>query len=204
MERQRSTHEVEWYNLDVGSTEESDTRNRTRRAILSAAAAVLARNRAATLPDIAEAAGVGRTTLHRYFPDRDTLIRAAVEDSVQAVEQAVAEAQIDSGSPPEALQRLVMAYLHVGDRLVFLFNDPHVMRGYGVEKPEEPAPDPVLDLIERGQQGGFFDGEVSPQWIQQALWALVYTGVDQVDSGKLPRHGAATTVIRTLERGIRP
>jgi AcrR family transcriptional regulator len=190
--------------LGVGSTEESDTRNRTRRAILSAAAAVLARNRAATLPEIAEAAGVGRTTLHRYFPDRDTLIRAAVEDSVQAVEKAVAEAQIDMGSPPEALQRLVMAYLHVGERLVFLFNDPHVMRGYGVEKPEEPGPDPVLDLIERGQQDGSFDAEVSPQWIQQVVWALVYTGIDQVDSGKLPRHGAATTVIRSLERGIRP
>jgi AcrR family transcriptional regulator len=32
---------------------------------------VLARDPTATLADIAQAAGVGRSTLHRYFADRD-------------------------------------------------------------------------------------------------------------------------------------
>jgi AcrR family transcriptional regulator len=176
---------------------------RTRSAILTAAASVLARDRAATLPEIAKAAGVGRTTLHRYFPDRDTLIKAAVEDSVEAIGEATIEARLDQGTPAEALHRLVTAYLHVGDRLVFLFNDPHIMRGYGVEQPEEPSSaDPVLDLITRGQREGVFDGSVSPQWIQHVLWALVYTGIDEVDKGAMSRHGVAATVIRTLERGI--
>ncbi|MBP2321040.1 AcrR family transcriptional regulator [Kibdelosporangium banguiense] len=178
------------------------TRSRTRQAILSAAASVLAQNRAATLPEIAEAAGVGRTTLHRYFPDRDALINAAVADSMAAIEQAVAEARIDDGSPLEAVRRLVTAYLHVGDRLVFLFNDPHVMRGYGVEAGADPGPDPVLDLIQRGQAEGVFDTEVSPQWIRHVLWALVYTGIDEVGNGTMSRHGVASTVMRTLERGI--
>ncbi|RSM71491.1 TetR/AcrR family transcriptional regulator [Kibdelosporangium aridum] len=176
---------------------------RTRSAILTAAASVLARDRTATLPEIAKAAGVGRTTVHRYFPDRDTLIKAAVEDSVEVIGQAIAEAQVDEGTSVAALHRLVTAYLHVGDRLVFLFNDPHIMRGYGVEQPEEPlSTDPVLDLIVRGQQEGAFDGHVSPQWIQHVLWALVYTGIDEVNKGNMSRHGVAATVIRTLERGI--
>ncbi|MET0134101.1 MAG: TetR/AcrR family transcriptional regulator [Kibdelosporangium sp.] len=184
---------------------ESQTRSRTRRAILAAAASVLAQNRSATLPEVAEAAGVGRTTLHRYFPDRDALINAAVQDSVQAIDDAVTEARLDEGSPLEAMRRLVMAYLHVGDRLVFLFNDPHVMRGYGVENTGEPPDaDPVAALIGRGQEAGLFDPELSPQWIQHVLWALVYTGIEEISNGTLSRHGAAATVTRTLERGIRP
>jgi AcrR family transcriptional regulator len=178
------------------------TRSRTRQAILSAAASVLARNRAATLPEVAEAAGVGRTTLHRYFPDRDALIHAAVVDSVAVLENAVTEARIAEGPPLEALRRLVTAYLHVGERMVFLFNDPHVMREYGVDQTAEPGPDPVLDLIVRGQAEGVFDPEVSPRWIQHTLWALVYTGIEETGNGNLSRHGAATTVTRTLERGV--
>ncbi|MFC0113407.1 TetR/AcrR family transcriptional regulator [Kibdelosporangium aridum] len=175
---------------------------RTRSAILAAAASVLARDRTATLPEIAKAAGVGRTTVHRYFPDRDTLIKAAVEDSVEAIGQAIAEAQLDEGTPVEALHRLVTAHLHVGDRLVFLFNDPHIMRNYGVSPDEPPEEDPVLDLIARGQQEGVFDSHVSPQWIRHVLWALVYTGIEEVNRGTISRHGVAATVIRTLERGI--
>lgn len=182
----------------------SGTRGRTRRAILSAAASVLARNRGATLPEIAEAAEVGRTTLHRYFPDRDGLISAAIADSLEAIGHAVAEAQIDQGTPSEAMRRLVMAHLDVGDRLMFLFGDPHVMRGHGVVEPAEPpGPDPMIKLIERGQSDGVFDPEVRPEWIQHVLWALVYTGIEEVERGRIPRHGVATTVIRTLENGIR-
>ncbi|HZC09115.1 MAG TPA: helix-turn-helix domain-containing protein, partial [Mycobacterium sp.] len=60
----------------------SGSQARTRAAILAATASVLARNRSATLPDIADAAGVGRTTLHRYFADRERLIQEATVDSI--------------------------------------------------------------------------------------------------------------------------
>jgi hypothetical protein len=77
------------------------------------------------------------------------------------------------------------------------------MRDHGVEKTEEPAgSDPVLDLIARGQTEGFFDPTLSPQWIQHVLWALVYTGIEDVDNGTMSRHGVGSAVIRTLERGI--
>ncbi|ALG07408.1 TetR/AcrR family transcriptional regulator [Kibdelosporangium phytohabitans] len=176
---------------------------RTRSAILAAAASVLARDRTATLPQIAAAAGVGRTTVHRYYADRDTLIKAAVEDSAQVIGEAIGEARLDEGPPVEALHRLVTAYLSVGDRLVFLFNDPHVMQQYGVDQPEQPpSADPVMDLIERGQREGVFDDQSTAWWIQHVLWALVYTGIDEVSKGNLSRHGVAATVIRTLERGI--
>jgi AcrR family transcriptional regulator len=180
----------------------TSVRSRTRGAILAAAAVVLARDRAATLPDIAEAAGVGRTTLHRYFPDRESLIEAAVEDSIQAISQSVAGAALDQGPSMDAMRRAVAAMVAVGDRLMFVFGDPRVLQGYRAPAGVVPPSDPVLDLIKRGQAEGAFDPEVSASWIQHVLWVLVYRGCEDADSGELPRHGITATVIRTLENGI--
>jgi AcrR family transcriptional regulator len=180
----------------------TSVRSRTRGAILAAAASVLARDRAATLPDIAEAAGVGRTTLHRYFPDRESLIEAAVEDSIQAIYQSVAEAALHQGPSMDAMRRAVAAMVAVGDRLMFVFGDPRLLRGYRAPDGVVPPSDPVLDLIERGQAEGAFDPEVSASWIQHVLWVLVYRGCEDADSGELSRHGITATVIRTLENGI--
>ena len=180
----------------------TSVRSRTRGAILAAAASVLARDRAATLPDIAQAAGVGRTTLHRYFPDRESLIEAAVEDSIQAIYQSVAEAALHQGPSMDAMRRAVAAMVAVGDRLMFVFGDPRVLEGYGAPDAAVPPDDPVIDLIKRGQAEGVFDPEVSPSWIQHVLWVLVYRGCEDADRGELPRHGITATVVRTLENGI--
>lgn len=182
---------------------DSGARSRTRRAILSAAASVLARNSTATLADIAEAADVGRTTLHRYFPDRDTLISAAIDDSIEAIERSVEEADIVQGPPLEAMRRLVAALVDVGDRLMFLYGDPAVLEGYPSGGPPMTAEeDATLALIERGQAQGVFDPRVSAVWIRHVLWALVYTAVEEAAEGRLPRHGITSTVIRTFENGI--
>jgi AcrR family transcriptional regulator len=178
----------------------SGVRHRTRRAILGAAASVLARDRGATLAEVASAAGVGRSTLHRYFADREALIEAAIEDSLQALGQSMEDAALDQGPPLEAMRRLVAAMVGVGDRLLFLFGDPRVLEGR-----EGPMPTgrPVTELIERGQAEGVFDPEVSPGWVEHVLWALVYTAAEEANNGRLPRHGVTATVIRTLENGIR-
>jgi AcrR family transcriptional regulator len=181
---------------------DSRVRARTRAAILSAAATVLARYRSATLPDIADAAGVGRTTLHRYFPERDLLIRAAIEDSFRAIEASVTEAALDQGPALEAMRRLVAALVQVGDRLRFLFGDPHLLEDHADAVPATRA-NPALALIERGQGEGAFNPDLSPEWIQHVVWAIVYTACEEADRGRLPRHSVAVTAIRTLENGIR-
>ncbi|MGV9597058.1 TetR/AcrR family transcriptional regulator [Streptosporangium sandarakinum] len=190
----------------MSDTPESGTRSRTRRAILGAAASVLARDRGATLADIAEAAQVGRSTLHRYFPDRKVLVDAAVADSFRVVERSTAEAAIDQGPPLEAMRRLIAALVDVGDRLAFLFGDPRVLEEAGCSEPDPFEPDPsvptTIGLIERGQAEGVFDPELGAEWIQQVLWALVYTGWEAAEKGQLPRHGVTSTVIRTFEKGV--
>jgi AcrR family transcriptional regulator len=173
---------------------------RTRRAILSAAASVLARDRTATLADIAEAADVGRSTLHRYFADRDELVRAAIDDSFQVLTQSVTGAAIHEGPAMDALRRLVAALVDTGDRLLFLFGDTRTLEG--VDLGTAQSEDHLADLVRRGQQEGVFDPEITPYWFEQVLHALVYTACLAASEGKMPRHGVTATVIRTLENGI--
>ncbi|MFE3451681.1 TetR/AcrR family transcriptional regulator [Nonomuraea sp. NPDC059194] len=184
------------------STPESGTRSRTRRAILAAAAATLARDRKATLADIAAAAQVGRSTLHRYFADRNELMEAAIVDSFRAVEDSVRAAAIDQGPALEAMRRLLAAMVEVGDRLTFLFGDPRVLEEFtDCFEPDMTVPT-TLDLIKRGQQEGVFDPKSTPEWIQSVIWALTYSGWEAAEKGELPRHGITATVIRTFENGV--
>lgn len=198
---------------------ESGTRNRTRRAILGAAAEVLARDRTATLADIAKAAQVGRSTLHRYFPDRDVLVHAAVADSYLVIQQSIQDAAVDQGTALEAMRRLVAAIVDTGGRMLFLYGDSRVLEDFaardGGSDTKEPgegsesdtAPDSVssmvVDLIRRGQSEGVFDPGLDVDWVQDVIWALVYTGCEAASRGTLPRHGVTTAVVRMLENGIR-
>ncbi|MGV9308980.1 MULTISPECIES: TetR/AcrR family transcriptional regulator [unclassified Nonomuraea] len=184
------------------SRTESGTRSRTRRAILAAAAATLARDRKATLADIAEAAQVGRSTLHRYFADRNELMAAAIVDSFGAVEDSVRAAAIDQGPALEAMRRLIAAMVESGDRLAFLFGDPHVLEEFTDRFEPDMSVPTTLDLIKRGQEEGVFDPAASPEWIQRVVWALTYTGWEAAEKGELPRHGITATVIRTFESGV--
>ena len=74
---------------------------RSREAILDAARALLVRERRATMQEIADAAGVGRTTIYRYFPTRRDLELALAERAAQPATSAV------TGSEVEQAQLLV-------------------------------------------------------------------------------------------------
>lgn len=68
---------------------------RNRESLIAAARQVFAREGLdAPLADVADAAGVSRTTLHRHFADRESLNAAVLEQNVAWIEQRV-DALID-------------------------------------------------------------------------------------------------------------
>jgi AcrR family transcriptional regulator len=188
--------------VSVSIKQLSGVQARTRAAILAATASALAANRTATMPEIASVAGVGRTTLHRYFADRETLIYEATLDSIRVVTEAADEAATDDGPALDAMRRFITAAVSIGERLVFLFGDPAVLRD--IPPAQSPTYVLVLNLITRGQHEGVFDPELNPIWIRHALYGLILQGCEQAMAGALPRHTVAPLIIRTFERGICP
>jgi AcrR family transcriptional regulator len=167
---------------------------------LTATASALAADREATLPDIAASAGVSRTTLHRYFADRETLVYEALLDSICILAETVDEAALEQGSTAEAMRRLITALFSIADRVLFLFADRASLR----DMPADFNDDFLISLIERGQHDGTFDPDLDPTWIRHALYGLVLQGCAAAISGEFPRHTLGEIVFRTLKGGTRP
>jgi AcrR family transcriptional regulator len=80
-----------------------------RREILVAAARVLVGREAADMAEVAAAAGIARGTLYRYFPTRESLLRALEAAVNEAATQRLAEANLDQVPVEEALLAIVGA-----------------------------------------------------------------------------------------------
>ncbi len=80
-----------------------------RERVLDAAEVVLAEvGVTATMDEIAEAAGIGRRTLFRYFPSREDLIAAAIERRYQRLDREVFDdAHLEADDPDELIRRVL-------------------------------------------------------------------------------------------------
>ncbi|MFD7290002.1 TetR/AcrR family transcriptional regulator [Streptomyces sp. NPDC059863] len=186
---------------DRTATQESTTRARTRRAILDAAVARLSADHAASLADVAESAGVGRTTVHRYFPERSDLLAAIGTDVRERIEAATARARLDDGPAPEALDRLCLEYFELADRLMLLDDVPQFWAWSGLDEEEEaPSDRALLALVQRGQRDGTLDPDVDSTWLQNVLWALLYAAWEQTREHNTPKHTALSLCLRTLRK----
>jgi AcrR family transcriptional regulator len=180
---------------------ETATRARTRRAILDAALVVLARDQAASLGDIAVEAGVGRTTLHRYFPERSDLIDGLSQHVLERIAAATDRACPGQGTALAAIERLCQEYFALGDALTTIFNDPQL--ACRPEWSQETESDRwLLRLVEQGHADGSIDPQVDPAWAQQLLWALLYAGWQHVNDNAVPRYEALTQCLRSLRKSL--
>ncbi|WFE95325.1 TetR/AcrR family transcriptional regulator [Micromonospora sp. WMMD987] len=187
---------------DDRSTAESGVRSRTRRAILDAAVTLLIQEPAASLGDVATAAGVARTTVYRYYPERTDLLTAIVADVEEQLEAAAGRARLNDGPADAALERLCSEYFGLGDRLRLL-EAPHMADLVDWEQ-EHEYDRALLRLIERGQSDGDFDRGVEPKWAQHVIWALLYAGWQHVTEDRAAQHQALTKVLHTVRRALAP
>lgn len=101
-----------------GRPPDAALRARRRTDILAAAARVFAaRGYADTdLQVVAEALGVGKGTLYRYFPSKERLFLAVVDRGVERLGERVEAAAAAAGDPLDKIARAIRAYLAWFDR----------------------------------------------------------------------------------------
>lgn len=177
----------------------SDTgaRGRTRAAILGAAVDVLSDDPAASLADIASAADVGRSTLHRYFPERMDLIKA-VARHVHALSNASMEhAEPDCGPPVEALRRVVEGQLDLGPIVNFVYSDPTIAADPEMRAHLDGGDEKIVEILDRLADVG----PTSPtQWPRRVFWALLQAGYEAMRDGN-PRVQVVDAIMASLTRG---
>src|SRR5699024_582647 len=92
---------------------ETRTRARTRRTILQAAVDAFATDKQASMSEVAQHAGVARTSLQRDAPERGDLVDALGHYVEELVTEATERARIAEGFAIEALERLAVDLFEV-------------------------------------------------------------------------------------------
>lgn len=188
---------------EPGSAPASGTRARTRRAILDAAVQVLSQHSGASLAEVAAAAGVGRTTMHRYFPERADLLAGISADLLERIDAATERARPEAGPAMAALERMCQAYFALGDGLLLTMNEPYLFTGPTWEE-ESESDRALLRLVERGHTDGTIDAGLSPEWVQSLVWALLYAAWMHARDNDVPEHDALALCLRTLRKAVGP
>jgi TetR/AcrR family transcriptional repressor of lfrA len=181
------------------STTHSGSRARTRQAILDAAIEVLSRNPAASLGDVAASADVGRTTLHRYFPERSDLITALRSEAGDRLDRARLRARVSEDTGAAAVRRLCQEYFDLGDVLSLLFREQVAFddEGTGCDADFEA-------MVHRGYADGSIDPELPPVWIQSLMWSQLYAGWSYLAEAGASRHETLRLILRCVDGAVRP
>lgn len=159
-------------------------RDRTRAALLTAAIEVLTDDAAASMGDIATAAGVARSTLNRYFPDRASLLEQ-IESFVEAqYDEAVLNARTEHGTGLAAYVRIVDELLERLDSLGWWLRaaDENDVDDFACE-----ADRSILAVIQRGQRDGTLDSTFSAVFLVSTTWSLLTSARYAMRHGQQPR-----------------
>jgi AcrR family transcriptional regulator len=168
--------------------------------LLDVVAEVLVTDPSASLAEVAEAAGIGRTTLHKQYATRGDLIRAVGFRAIDLWEQAVAG--VSETGPDGGLRALAAATIPIGPQLAFLWRTPAFDHDKALMERWVAVEERVCGLLERAQQRGIIGADVPGWWMKAVFHALIYVGAECVGDGELAPRGAPDRVLTTFLRGI--
>jgi TetR/AcrR family transcriptional regulator, mexCD-oprJ operon repressor len=168
-------------------------------AILQGATQILSeQGEQASMTDVAEAAGVARATVYRYFPTREALLAELARAAVAEIESRLTAARLDEVAPEEGVARAIRALVDVGDSFVLF------VRGRGRAEPgrfEHDLKQPLQALLERGQALGEIRDDITGARLSEALiWLIV--GV-LTSAPSLGREDSTATITRLFLDGAR-
>ncbi|WP_254802530.1 TetR/AcrR family transcriptional regulator [Kitasatospora sp. SUK 42] len=173
---------------------------RTVLTILSAAERMLRKDPSASIQQIADSAGVARTTVHRRFATREVLIAAMSAHATQEFSAAVDSCRPEALPPGVALHRVTAKVLAVKMRWGFALANVSPADVQSTRVHVE-----VLErcdrLFRRAQEAGLLCTDVDLTWIRRVYYALVGAAAEgEVASGRAEE--LATLVVDTLMRGV--
>jgi AcrR family transcriptional regulator len=182
------------------SDETSDARlradaRRNRRTVLDAAVALLAQRPQATMQEVADASGLGRTTVYRHFPRRQDLIDALFEEVLreagETIEQAVGKAQ----NARELLCDLGPRIIAIGDRYRFL--DAHPELRERTLSGADGGDQRLEDFLRRAQERGELRADLPVAWMLTTLRGLGIVAMIEVSAGRTTVEEAGRNVGET-------
>lgn len=168
---------------------------RNRDAVLGAAIRVLSERPDASMREVAEASGVGRTTVYRHFPQRDDLVRAlfrrVFEDAHELTKRHVRAGRgawaADAGGPDadalEVLVALTAAFADLGARYRFLGVHRELEHEQLQALSAEHGVEPLASYLADAQARGQVRNDLSVPWMMDVIHGLTMMAAQHVRVG---------------------
>jgi AcrR family transcriptional regulator len=176
---------------------------RVAAAILDGAARTVAeQGGAASMADVAAAAGVARATVYRYFPNRQALLDQLIELALQDADDRFRAARLDEVPVPEAVARVVRALVEVGDPFIVLVRERARPEAF-----DRVLARPLGELFERAGAEGFVRTDLPTAWLTESLLGLVVSVIGSAAGrGREDTIAAITSLFLdgARQRGPRP
>jgi AcrR family transcriptional regulator len=171
---------------------------RNREAVLEAAIKLLGERPDASMQEVADASGVGRTTVYRHFPNRESLVKGLF---VRVVNESLAMSwRLVEEDPPagDLYRRMGREALEITYRYRFLraHNEmlAEVLEEAGVGLPN----DPMVDYLKRAQERGELRPDMPVEWFFSVAQAVISQAVDSAIDGDFERDRAGELAGETL------
>jgi len=174
---------------------------RSVRAILEAAVRVLAEDPGASMEQIAAAAGVARTTIHRRFASRQALIEALASTAARQLADAVDDGRPDTAPPLVAMHRITANVLQVKGAWAFALElpaPPH-SEAAGLQQDIDRR---CVAVLERARAEGLIDAAADLDWVRRVYYALI--GESLRGDADADPDALAARIVDTLLRGAGP
>ncbi|MBG0562699.1 TetR/AcrR family transcriptional regulator [Actinoplanes aureus] len=177
---------------------------RSRAAIIDAAIDLLGRRPAASMEEIAAAAGVARQTVYAHYSSREALLGAIVERITG--ETVAALNAIDPGGPAiEALREWLTVSWEVVGRYRMLLTVPLPAGDAAGEHDRHlPIMERLTEIVGRGQATGEFTTGHPAGWLVAATISLGHTAGQEVAAGRMtPEQAGAAYRESVLRLAVR-
>lgn len=178
-------------------------RRTVRDATIEATTALVAELglRAVTMSQIAEATGIGRATLYKYFPDVEAILSAWHEREITGHLEQLAEARDQASGPAERLRAVLVEYAtiahqshghHDAELASLLHRDERVVR----------AEEHLRDMIRRLIVDAAASGEVRDDVAHDELVTYCLHAIGAASG--LPSKAAVGRLVDVILAGLRP
>jgi AcrR family transcriptional regulator len=190
------------HSLNPASAQRRGGSRTARPSLLDVAAEVLVADPSASLTQVAEAAGIGRTTLHKHYATREDLLRAVGHRVIDLWEQVTELASADDADG--GLRAAIEAMIPIGPQLAFLWRTPSFDHDQDLETRWNAFTQDTLAILKRAQDRGVISAAVPDWWLLSTFHAVIYIASERVQLGQLARLDAPGLALSTLLHGIAP
>src|SRR6059036_1285490 len=157
--------------------------DRTAAAILDAAAHALSEHgSSANMADVAEAAGISRATLYRYYPDREALLDALAAQALADAGSRLADAGLERAPVEEAIERIVRALIAVGDRYAVLVRE---QVNVDPTESERLLGAPLRAVFARGIESGLLRQDLPAEVLLELFGGALIAALKLTERGQL-------------------